>query len=156
VMRHVGRTGAEPVELHTALFHGLELLLERLVGGASAGAEDADVSELTGIVVCRADGVAAAHREARDRAIVLHRDYAIPLFDERNDALQEALRIRALVRLRLAAAAADRRAGAACARSPTRRLLLRLHRRRRRRDDLLTRGSRTEAVALRHRLRCIA
>src|SRR5580765_8231812 len=138
-MRHVGRAGAEPIELHAALLDGFELPLERLVGRSAAGAEHADVGELAGVVVGRRHGVAAAHRETGNRAVVLYREDAVALLDERNHVLHETLRVRAFVRLRLSATFATRTTGARSRAG----LLLRLHGRRRGRDDLLTRRRRS-------------
>src|SRR5262249_30360948 len=100
-----GRAGAEPVDLHAAGLHGLELFLERLVDRLRARAEDADVRKHSRIVVRRGERVPTAHRQSRDRAIVFGREHAEALLDERNHVLDEALGIRACVRLRRAPAA---------------------------------------------------
>src|SRR5262245_57571763 len=100
VAGHVSRAGAKPVELDAAALHRLELILKRLVNRLWTRAEDADIGEDARIVIGRSNRMAAAHRESRDRAVVLGRQHAKPLLDEWNHVLHETLRVRTGVGLR--------------------------------------------------------
>src|SRR5207253_3132574 len=93
------RAGTEPVEFHTAGLDRLELFLERLVGRPRSGAEDTDVGEDAGVVVRGGERVPTAHREPSDGALVLGDLDAETFFYEGDHVLDQALRIRACVRL---------------------------------------------------------
>src|SRR5690349_4412621 len=79
--RHIGRARAEPVELDPAAFHGFELFLKCFIDRLWSRAEDSNVGERAWIVIRRGDRMAAAHREPRNRAVVLGCKHAEALLD---------------------------------------------------------------------------
>ena len=91
---------AGPVKLHAARFDRIQLLLVSFVHRARPGAEYSDIAEHTGIVVGRQKRMPAAHGESGDCAVILIRNHAICLFDERDHVFDQALRVRAGIRLR--------------------------------------------------------
>src|SRR5262245_41696703 len=76
------------VDLIGLLEERLVALLELLgVAAEEAGAPDADVAEFAGVGGEDADGLAAAHREPGDRAVLGALEHPVMLLDEGDDVL---------------------------------------------------------------------
>ena len=154
--REVGGADADPVVLDAGVLD-LRQGRREFRGVLAARAPHANPAERARVVVGRLDGVAASHRQAGNRAVVLARQHAIVLLDERDDFRHEAVGIRALVDLRRP----RRRRGAGgwgpwgCG-SAGALALGRLDGRRRRRDHGPHGRRRAVRVALRHGLRRVA